>query len=123
MISISEYVLAPVPAGINLPKITFSFKPFNSSVLPLIAASVNTLVVSWNDAADKKESVSKLDLVIPKIIGYAVAGTLPSKIIGLFFSINLQRETVKPATISVSPESVILTLLIIWFFTTSICLS
>ena len=49
----------PVPAGINLPIITFSFKPNNGSILPLIAASVRTRVVSWKDAADKKESVAK----------------------------------------------------------------
>ena len=30
----------PVPAGTNLPTITFSFNPFNLSVFPLIAASV-----------------------------------------------------------------------------------
>ena len=47
----------PVPTGINLPIITFSFKPLNQSDLPSIAASVSTLVVSWNEAADMKLSV------------------------------------------------------------------
>jgi len=46
-----------VPAGINLPIITFSFKPLNQSDLPSIAASVRTLVVSWNDAAEINLSV------------------------------------------------------------------
>ena len=36
----------PVPAGISLPTATFSFKPSNSSLLPAVAASVKTLVVS-----------------------------------------------------------------------------
>ena len=53
----------PVPAGTNLPTITFSLRPFNGSTLPLIAASVNTLVVSWNDAAEINDSVCKDALV------------------------------------------------------------
>ena len=59
------YLIIPVPAGINLPIITFSFNPINGSILPLIAASVRTLVVSWNEAADKKLSVARAALVIP----------------------------------------------------------
>ena len=55
------YGFTPVPAGINLPMITFSFNPTNSSTLPLIAASVNTFVVSWKEAADKKLFVSSDD--------------------------------------------------------------
>ena len=54
--------------------ITFSLRPSNSSLLPLIAASVNTRVVSWNDAADKNESVSRDALVIPSNTGLPVAG-------------------------------------------------
>ena len=42
----------PVPAGIKPPVITFSFNPNKSSTLPLIAAVDNTLVVSWNEAAE-----------------------------------------------------------------------
>ena len=34
------FLILPVPAGTNLPTITFSFKPFNGSTLPLMAASV-----------------------------------------------------------------------------------
>ena len=47
----------PVPAGTNLPTITFSFKPSNVSTFPLIEASVKTLVVSWKDAAEINELV------------------------------------------------------------------
>ena len=60
----------PVPAGINLPTITFSFKPTNLSDFPPTAASVKTLVVSWNDAAEMKEDVDKLALVIPCKTGF-----------------------------------------------------
>ena len=56
----------PVPAGINLPTTTFSFNPLRLSLLPVVAASVNTLVVSWNEAAETKESVAKEALVIPR---------------------------------------------------------
>jgi hypothetical protein len=41
------YAGRPVPAGIRRPMITFSLMPRRSSVLPQIAASVSTLVVSW----------------------------------------------------------------------------
>ena len=64
--------------------ITFSFNPTNSSTLPLIAASVNTRVVSWNDAADKNDSVSRDALVIPKIVGIPTAGRLPRAIASPF---------------------------------------
>ena len=69
------YCIRPVPAGINRPMITFSFRPRRVSVLPLIAASVKTLVVSWNDAAEIKLSVLKLALVMPSNSGSAVAVT------------------------------------------------
>ncbi len=59
------YFFIPVPAGINLPNITFSLSPIKWSSLPFIAASVNTLVVSWKEAADKNESVARDALVIP----------------------------------------------------------
>ena len=36
---------------------TFSFRPCRPSVLPAIAASVSTLVVSWKDAAGVKDRV------------------------------------------------------------------
>ena len=97
----SLYCLAPVPAGINLPMITFSFNPCNVSILPLIDASVNTLVVSWNDAADKNESVSKDALVIPNKIGLPIAGRLPSIIAFWLTSANSLILTTLPIKKSV----------------------
>ncbi len=44
---------------------TFSFRPASGSTLPLMAASVRTRVVSWKDAADRKESVARAALVMP----------------------------------------------------------
>ena len=47
--------------------ITFSFRPIRRSRLPSRAASVSTLVVSWKEAADRKDSVASEALVIPRI--------------------------------------------------------
>src|SRR5205823_8260744 len=55
----------PVPAGISRPTITFSLRPRRSSFLPMIAASVSTRVVSWNDAAEMNESVDSDAFVMP----------------------------------------------------------
>ena len=55
----------PVPAGISLPTTTFSLSPLKWSFLPVTAASVKTLVVSWKDAADINESVANDAFVIP----------------------------------------------------------
>src|ERR1700759_2178132 len=60
-----RYRLIPVPAGISFPMITFSFRPCSLSLRQLIAASVSTRVVSWNDAALSHESVASDALVIP----------------------------------------------------------
>ena len=59
------FLILPVPAGTNLPTITFSFSPSKESVFPFIEASVKTLVVSWNDAADINELVCNEAFVIP----------------------------------------------------------
>lgn len=72
------YLIIPVPAGINLPIITFSFRPTKGSIFPFIAASVRTLVVSWNDAADKKLSVAKAALVIPSNACSPLASSPPN---------------------------------------------
>ena len=61
----SMYSMMPVPAGISLPMMTFSFRPLSGSTLPLIAASVRTRVVYWKEAADMNESVASEALVIP----------------------------------------------------------
>ena len=49
--------------------ITFSLKPRRRSTLPSVAASVRTRVVSWNDAAEMKLSVSSEALVMPSSTG------------------------------------------------------
>ena len=72
--STSLYADRPVPAGINLPIITFSFNPRRLSMDPAMLASVSTLVVSKNDAALIKLSVLKEALVIPRIRDSATAG-------------------------------------------------
>ena len=87
--SISSALIIPVPAGIKRPMITFSFRPCSLSTLPRTAASVNTLAVSWNDAADKKESVSKATLVIPSNTFLPLAGFLPASLAALFALLNL----------------------------------
>ena len=117
------YSLAPVPAGISLPRITFSLSPCNISHLPRVAASVKILVVSWNEAADKNESVSRDALVIPSITGFPVAGTPPAKITGLFISANSLNGTASPSIRLVSPGSITLILVIILLTTVSTCLS
>jgi len=67
---------APVPAGISLPMMTFSFSPRMKSERPWMAASVSTRVVSWNDAADSHESVASDALVMPMSSGRPSAGFL-----------------------------------------------
>ena len=57
--------------------ITFFFNPSRLSSRPLMAASVRTRVVSWNDAAEMKLSVVNAALVIPSKTGFPSAG-LPS---------------------------------------------
>jgi hypothetical protein len=56
---------------------TFSLRPRRSSVLPLIAASVSTFVVSWNDEALMNDSVESDALVMPSRSGSATAGRPP----------------------------------------------
>src|SRR5436853_543360 len=53
---------------------TFSLRPRSSSVLPEIAASVSTRVVSWNEAAEMKLSVDSDALVMPSSSGAPSAG-------------------------------------------------
>ena len=102
---------------------TFSFNPWRISVLPLIAASVKTLVVSWNEAAERNDSVSKDALVIPSNRGMATAGVLPDNKAISFFSVKVVMSTFEPVNISVSPPSTMSTLRVIWRMITSMCLS
>ena len=56
-------------AGISLPMITFSLSPLRRSILPSMAASVSTFVVSWKEAAERKLSVASDALVMPRMTG------------------------------------------------------
>ncbi|MNV28327.1 hypothetical protein D3C71_1195150 [compost metagenome] len=62
-------MVPPVPAGMRRPTMTFSLRPCSVSVLPAIAASVRTLVVSWKDAAEMKDGVCSEALVMPSRTG------------------------------------------------------
>ena len=53
---------------------TFSLKPRRRSTLPSVAASVSTRVVSWNEAAEMKLSVSSEALVMPSNTGSRFGG-------------------------------------------------
>jgi len=75
--TITRRELKPVPTGISLPMITFSFKPRSSSRWPRIAASVSTRVVSWKEAIARKLSVLSAALVRPSTTGSALAGLPP----------------------------------------------
>ena len=68
----------PVPAGMSLPMITFSFSPCRPSVLPSMAAWASTLIVCWKEEAERKESVLKEALVMPSKTSTNLAGRLPS---------------------------------------------
>ena len=50
----------------------------SGSCLPLIAASVRTRVVSWNDAAERNDSVASEAFVTPSSTGAAFGLLLPS---------------------------------------------
>ncbi len=106
-----------------LPMITFSLRPSKWSFLPRIAASVRTRVVSWKDAADKKELVSREALVIPIRTGRDVAGIPPEITISLLASVKSEISISVPGRRSVSPGSMTRTLRSIWRTITSTCLS
>ena len=57
---------------------TFSFRPYSLSTLPLVAAAISTRVVSWKEAAVRNESVLKQALVMPSSSWMYLAGFLPS---------------------------------------------
>ena len=105
------YLVIPVPAGISLPRITFSLRPIRGSTFPLIAASVRTLVVSWNDAAERNDSVAREAFVIPRRTLEPLAGSLPSASSLSFVFSKSSQSTRLPGRKSESPFSSILTLL------------
>ena len=117
-----------------MPMITFSFRPSRWSTLPLMAASVSTLVVSWKEAADRKDSVASDALVMPSSSRVQVGRTSSSP--SSRFSPAAMRartaaqasrysmiSTVEPDSSSESPDSSTRTLRIIWRTMTSMCLS
>ena len=61
--------------------------------MPSMAASVSTFVVSWNDAADRNESVAKEAFVIPSSSGWPTGGSLPSAMSSLATFSNSKRFT------------------------------
>ena len=117
------YLFMPVPAGTSFPTITFSLRPLSLSFLPLVAASVSILVVSWKDAAERNESVSRDAFVIPRSTRFDVAAFFPSSfafLFALFISESAYKppgiKFVSPAVITLAFDSILLTI-------TSICLS
>src|ERR1700676_2339053 len=117
------YEFIPVPAGIKRPMITFSLSPTSRSTLPLMADSVSTRVVSWNDAAEMKLSVDSDAFVIPSSSGSAIAGSPPRVSTRPFSSSKRHFSTWSPTRNGVSPTSLIRTRRSIWRTITSICLS
>ena len=81
--------------------------------MPLIAASVRTLVVSWKEAAERKESVASDAFVIPRRTLVPFAGSLPSASSASFVFSNVSQSTRLPGRKSVSPISSIYNL---WYF-------
>src|SRR5207247_2400649 len=113
----------PVPAGMRWPMMMFSFYPSKSSRAPRIAASVNTRVVSWNDAAEMNDCVVRLALVIPRSNGSLVGGLPPFFTTRSFASENVCLSTFSPCRNSVAPGSTIFTICSIWRTITPMCLS
>ena len=88
-----------------------------------IAASVSTLVVSWNDAAESHESVASEAFVIPSRTGRAEAGVPPFSTTSWFASSKTRRFTRSPGSRSESPGSMTCTLRSICRAISSMCLS
>ncbi len=84
---------------------------------------VKTLVVSWNDAADKKLSVARDAFVIPSRTLSNVAGIKSSSNICLLIASTSLKGTKLPSNKLVSPEVSILTFESICLIIISICLS
>src|SRR5450759_2147756 len=92
----------PVPAGMRRPTMTFSLRPRRWSTRPAMAASVSTLVVSWNDAAEMNESVESEALVMPRSRGTPSAGSPPRFMTFSFSSMKRKRSTCSSTRKSVS---------------------
>lgn len=84
--------------------ITFSLRPMSLSLRLLMAASVSTRVVSWNDAALSHESVANDALVIPISTGRPAAGSPPSDTTRRLAASNSARSVSEPGRNSVDPS-------------------
>ena len=73
--------------------ITFSLRPRRRSILPSIAASVRTLVVSWNEAADRNDSVASEALVMPRMTSSAWAPSPPASFTAWLMRRSRERST------------------------------
>ena len=95
----------------------------NNVLESLIAASVNTLVVSWNEAAEINDSVCKDALVIPIKILSPTAGALFSAFNLEFNSSKFVFSIISPGKRFESPGILISIFLSICLKITSMCLS
>ena len=73
--------------------------------MPLIAASVSTRVVSWKEAAERKDSVARAALVMPSRMRLATAGRPPAMIVLSFSFSKWKISTMEPGSMLVSPAS------------------
>ncbi len=89
----------------------------------MIAASVRTRVVSWNEAAEMNESVDSEALVMPSRTFSYTAGRPPLAIALSFSSSSSERSTCSPGMNGASPASTICTRRNICRTITSMCLS
>ena len=89
---------------------TFSLRPKSGSCLPLIAASVRTRVVSWNDAAERNDSVASEAFVTPSSTGAAFGLLLVLRRGFSFASLNADASIELTRRKRVSPPSMIFTL-------------
>ncbi len=86
-------------------------------------ASVRTLVVSWNEAAESHESVASDAFVIPISSGLPSAAVLPSATSSRLASRNSWESTSSAGRKWESPELTTRTLRSIWRTISSMCLS
>ena len=84
---------------------------------------MSTLVVSWKEAAERKDSVASEALVIPRIVSSALAGVPPSSLTFLLSRLSLWRSSSAPGRSVVEPLESIRTFFIIWRTISSMCLS
>ena len=103
--------------------ITFSFSPSRWSTFPSIEASVSTFVVSWNDAAERNDSVASDALVIPRISGSKVACSFLIPATRVFSRSSTTLSTSWPGSSSVSAAFSTRTFFNICRTISSMCLS